>query len=76
MNSRQLFIKLNNGTLDEFISGLDVKNIKLFVRDLKDEIERYEKASENYSTEKKEKYSKPYIESRLLMINKLIKNLK
>jgi|SaaInlV_165m_DNA_3_1040750.scaffolds.fasta_scaffold236220_1 hypothetical protein len=71
MNTNKIFKADNEGKLTEFMSNLDITQIKLLVQQLKDDLDRYKVVSKNYSKEKYDKLSKPYIEKRQGYLNLL-----
>ena len=54
MNLKKLFIADNEGKLDEFLDGLETKQLGLLAQQIKDELKRYEVVSKNYNKEKYE----------------------
>ena len=75
MNTNKLFKADNEGKLHEFLNKLNSVQIKLLVQQLKNDLERYGVASKNYTKEKHDKFSKPYIEKRQKYLNLLFKAL-
>lgn len=74
MNVNKIFNADSEGKLDKFIDKLTVKETLQLIRSFEDELSRYKIFSKNYSKEKFEKYSIPYIKSRQNYINKLVKS--
>jgi len=71
LNTSKLHRAMNEGKLAPFIEKLSDSEVRQLVDALKWEIINYKKSSKNYSKEKHEEYSVPYLEKREFLKSEL-----
>ena len=75
MNTNRLFKAEQKGELGTFLSELSEQQTKLLIQQFKTELQNYERATKNYSDEKFQKFSVPFMAKRTRYLSLLSKEL-